>query len=226
MTEMTIASRFNGPPDSGNGGWTAGSVAAFVGGPAVVTLRMPPPLETPLTVKDEDNIIRVYAPDGALVADAAPAKVDAEPIDAVPFDEAVAISAGYPGFDAHPFPTCFVCGPAREPGDGMRLFTGRVQPGLTATPWIVPDDVLPAMTWASLDCPGGWSVGLEARPYVLGRIAAHIAAVPAPGSRCVVMGRLLSSEGRKAEVATTLFGPDGSALAWSRATWIAIAAAA
>jgi hypothetical protein len=74
-----------------------------------------------------------------------------------------------------------------------------------------------------LDCPGGWSVGIEARPYVLGRMAAHVEAVPTPGSRCVVMGRLFASEGRKAQVATVLYAPDGTALAWAHATWIAIA---
>ncbi len=105
----------------------------------------------------------------------------------------------------------------------MRLFTGRVSDGLTATPWIVPDDISEPMTWASLDCPGGWSVGLESRPYVLGRIAAHIVTMPAPQAHCVIMGRLLSSEGRKAQVATVLYGPDGDRLAWSSATWIAIA---
>jgi hypothetical protein len=78
------------------------------------------------------------------------------------------------------------------------------------------------MVWASLDCPGGWSVGIEARPYVLGRISAHIDGIPAAGDECVVMGRLLASAGRKADVAAVLFGPNGSALAWARATWIAI----
>lgn len=222
MTTLTIGNRFNGPPNSGNGGWTAGALASFVGGPAVVTLRKPPPLETELTVTSKDSIVSVYAPDGSLVADAAPATVALEPIGALPFDDAVAISAGYPGFASHPFPGCFVCGPAREPGDGLRLFTGRVADGLTATPWTVPADVSAPMTWASLDCPGGWSVGLEARPYVLGRIAGHVAAVPEPGTNCVVMGRLLANEGRKAQVATVLYAADGTALAWSHATWIAI----
>ncbi len=122
---------------------------------------------------------------------------------------------------SHPFPTCFVCGPDRAPGDGLRLFTGRLPSGDTATPWIVPDDVSAPMVWASLDCPGGWSVGIESRPYLLGRMATHVDRVPAPGDRCVVMGRLLGIEGRKAEVAAVLTGPDGAALAWSRATWIA-----
>jgi hypothetical protein len=164
----------------------------------------------------------VYDPDGVLVADAAPVDVDGEPIEPVPFARAQAVSATYPGFVSHPFPTCFVCGPEREPGDGMRLFTGRLENGDTATPWVVPHDVSEAMVWASLDCPGGWSVGIEARPYVLGRMATHVDAIPIAGTACVVMGRLLESVGRKAQVAAVLYGPTGTALAWSRATWIAI----
>ena len=44
----TIDPRFNGPPGSGNGGYTCGLVAGLLGGPAEVTLRLPPPLGTPL----------------------------------------------------------------------------------------------------------------------------------------------------------------------------------
>jgi hypothetical protein len=222
---VIIEGRYNGPPASGNGGWTAGTIAAAMdpGLGIVVTLRVPPPLATPLTVVRTPAGIAVYAPDGTSVADASPTEVIRQPIEAVSYDDAVGVSADYPGFVAHPFPTCFVCGPAREPGDGMRLFTGRLADDRTATPWTVPPDVSATMTWASLDCPGGWSVGIEARPYVLGRIAAHIEAVPTAGSRCVVMGRLLNIQGRKANVATTLHGPDGTAIAWSLSTWIAIA---
>ncbi|HEY2795225.1 MAG TPA: hypothetical protein VGJ28_22885 [Micromonosporaceae bacterium] len=219
---MIIEARYNGPPNSGNGGWTAGTVASLIDGSAVVTLRVPPPLEVPLSVHHEGTIAKVYAPDGTLVAETGPADVAREPLTSVGFERALEISASYPGFVSHPFPTCFVCGPEREPGDGMRLFTGRLPNGDTATPWHVPADVSEPMVWASLDCPGGWSVGIEARPYVLGRISAHIDGIPAAGDECVVMGRLLASAGRKADVAAVLFGPNGSALAWARATWIAI----
>lgn len=222
---MIIEKRYNGPVDSGNGGWTAGLIATLVDDPAgvVVTLRVPPPMEIPLSVEREDRIIRVYGPEHALVAEGSPTTLEPRPIAPVPFAEAVAVSANYPGFAAHPFPTCFVCGPRREPGDGMRLFPGRLPDGRTATPWHVPDDVSTAMVWASLDCPGGWSIGIEARPYVLGRVAVRVDALPEPGDECVVMGRLLDIEGRKASVATSLYGSDGRAIAYSRATWIAIA---
>jgi hypothetical protein len=48
---LIVDARHNGPPNSGNGGWTSGLIAAFVdGGIPEVTLRRPPPLDVPLTV--------------------------------------------------------------------------------------------------------------------------------------------------------------------------------
>ena len=43
---FSFAARFNGPADSGNGGYCAGVIAGFVDGPAEVSLRAPVPLDT------------------------------------------------------------------------------------------------------------------------------------------------------------------------------------
>ena len=43
---LVIDDRYNGPPASANGGYACGRIAAFVDGPARVTLRKPPPLHT------------------------------------------------------------------------------------------------------------------------------------------------------------------------------------
>ena len=43
VAQIVIKSRFNGPPDSGNGGYVCGVVASAVEGPSIVTLRKPPP---------------------------------------------------------------------------------------------------------------------------------------------------------------------------------------
>ncbi len=57
---LTIARRFNGPPESGNGGYVSGRLAqAYTAefgelpedAKIEVTLRKPPPLETPLTLR-------------------------------------------------------------------------------------------------------------------------------------------------------------------------------
>jgi hypothetical protein len=46
MQTITIARRFRGPPNSGNGGYVCGMLARYITGAAEVTLRAPPPLET------------------------------------------------------------------------------------------------------------------------------------------------------------------------------------
>ena len=54
--EMIIAGRFNGPDGSGNGGYSAGLFALAASGGhgdgVEVTLRLPPPLDTPLELVD------------------------------------------------------------------------------------------------------------------------------------------------------------------------------
>jgi UDP-2,3-diacylglucosamine pyrophosphatase LpxH len=51
MATLSIDRRFCGPPGSGNGGYTAGRLAALIGDPAEITLRRPPPLETEMRVE-------------------------------------------------------------------------------------------------------------------------------------------------------------------------------
>ncbi|WP_435206239.1 hypothetical protein [Micromonospora sp. bgisy143] len=213
---MRIESRYNGPTGSGNGGWSAGLFATAAGpGPVEVTLRRPPPLDTELTLVDGE----VRDPAGDLVAEVRPT----DAVDAVvpPVDAATAAEAAtrYPGFAAHPYPGCFVCGPGRT--DGLRIFPGRLPDGRTAAPFRAPEQVDDATVWAALDCPGGWTVLAPERPYLLGRIAAVVAARPAPGDECVVTGALIGVDGRKALVHTSLYGPDGTLLGAARATWIA-----
>lgn len=232
---MIIDPRYNGPPGSANGGYAAGLVAAALGAGrtgCVVMLRTPPPLATPLREAQG----RVYAGE-QLIAEAEPVEVTGEPPAPVGYEAAVAAAAAYPGFTHHPFPTCFVCGPERATGDGLRIFPGPADAGhgdtghgdtstahtlrRTAAPWLVPDDVSPLLMWAALDCPGGWAVIAPDRTYLLGRLAAVVAQVPAPGTRCVAVGELVAAAGRKAQVRTAVYAADGTVpLAHAEATWI------
>jgi hypothetical protein len=221
--DMQIASRYNGPPGSGNGGWCAGAFAVATGAGAdgrafEVTLRVPPPLETPLTAADG----KVATPDGTLVAEVVPVPDAGAGVAPVSLAEARAATAGYPGFADHPFPTCFVCGPERP--DGLRIFAGPLPDGRMAAPWVVPPDVSVETMWAALDCPGGWSALHSGQVYLLGRIAVAVDALPAPGSTCVVVGATASAQGRKAVVDSSIYAPDGRRLATARATWIAVKA--
>src|SRR5438105_1977939 len=60
MNVLTIPSRFNGPAGIGNGGYVCGRIAAYVDGRATVTLRRPPPLDTPMEVeRDDEGAVRV-----------------------------------------------------------------------------------------------------------------------------------------------------------------------
>jgi hypothetical protein len=232
---MEIPARFNGPPGSGNGGWAAGAFAvaagARVGGPPVeVTLRVPPPLDTELTVADG-----AVLHGETLVASLAAAGGELVPVAPVDPATAAAAARSYPGFTHHPFPTCYVCGPDRP--DGLRIFSGpvgdgqssvrsraaagRLDGGRTAAPWTVPADVGLPTVWAALDCPGGWTVLQGGRTYLLGRIAAIADELPEPGVTCVVVGEATELAGRKASVNSSVYSPDGRLLATARATWIA-----
>jgi hypothetical protein len=214
---MIIASRFNGPPGTGNGGYSAGTFAALVdsGGVPEVTLVKPPPLDVRLGAGEAG----VVDPAGQVIATvrAVPAFEAVAP--RVSLDAATEAATRYAGFADHPFPTCYVCGPERA--DGLRIFPGPVD-GVVAAPFTAPAQVTAETVWAALDCPGGWSVLSAGRAYVLGRMAAIIAEPPAPGSESVVVGVLSGTEGRRAAVHTALYTPAGTLLAHARATWVAI----
>jgi hypothetical protein len=225
---LTVGHRFRGPSDSGNGGYVCGRLAAQTGAPqigfgVVVTLRQPPPLDTPLAVVSEGDGVRLVHGD-ALVAEAAGSRLDVAAVPPVDIAAARAASRRYPGFDKHPFPECFVCGPDRDPGDALRLFPGRLGDGRTACVWTVTDEFAgrPELVWAALDCPGGWSAEIEGRPMVLGRMTAAVDALPEGSEDCVVMGQLLGSEGRKTWTASTVYGSDGRELGRAHAIWISI----
>jgi hypothetical protein len=154
-TDLTIASRFRGPAKSGNGGYTAGSLAERVPPPddpetvptVAVTLRRPPPLDVPMPVTqlaagDPGNgtggPLTVLSFDGAPVAEARVVDADLVPVDEVGAEAAAAAMAGYPGLRVHPFAGCFACGPDRAEGDGLRIFPGPVTAedrGLVASLW-------------------------------------------------------------------------------------------
>jgi hypothetical protein len=175
---------------------------------------VPPPLDTELRWDGERLL------DGDLVvAEGHAAEVEGEPPGPVSFARAEEASRHYPGFEAHAFPTCFVCGPDRE--DGLRIFAAAVDgTGVVAAPW-VPTEVSTELVWAALDCPGAIAVGWDARGvFLLGRMAADVRELPRVGERCVVVARPDGEEGRKLFAATALYGEDGRLLGRARQTWI------
>lgn len=230
---MTIARRFNGPPESGNGGYVSGLLAQHFeqefgevpeSANVQVTLRKPPPLETDLGVRrpPESDTLRLMN-GSLLIAEAEMVEADPDGIvEPVSLDEAVAAAKSYVGLTDHPFPECFVCGPSHP--TGLHIYPGWVdgRPDTVAAPWI-PEDIGPEFVWAALDCPGGWAPGgLATRPMVLGRMSAHVSGLPEIGAPCILVGRHVRTEGRKSFTASTLYGPDGEVLGHAEAVWIAV----
>ena len=188
-----------------------------------VTLRLPPPLERPLTVTRDGE--RVLLLDGeALVAEA---------------------RAGDPGVTP-PTPPTLRRGGGRRPraerargarsstsassaarrpeGDGLEIHAGLVagrDDGLVATTWVARD-VRPEIVWAVIDCPGAYSLHGDGRgDPLLARITARVDRLPEEGERCVVAAWPLDEDGRKRHAATALYGEDGLPIAVSRQLWIA-----
>jgi hypothetical protein len=230
---LTIPERFNGPPGSANGGYACGRVAALVGADVVsVSLRLPPPIDTPLRVGRDGERVELRAGD-ALVAEGEPAELLLDVPPAVAPDAAAAASAaGREHWCAHhPFPTCFACGPDRTPGDGLRLFPGELEDGRFATDW-TPDaslddgsgHVLPEHVWAALDCPTSAPVANFAAgpPMVLARLTARLGCSVEVGERHAIVSWPVAHDGRKHRGACALFDSQGRLLCASEALWIEV----
>jgi len=219
LTQVVIPSRFNGPPGSANGGYACGLLAAHVAGDAEVTLRVPPPLDTPLSVVSEGERMELRDQD-RLVAEAISISFALQVPKAVSLPEADFASGEFAGFLHHNYSTCFVCGPDRA--DGLAIFPGPVAGReLVAAPWIPAGATPPEVVWAALDCPSGWAVDdFQREGILLGRMAARLLKTPRPGEPHVVIGWGRGVEGRKRHAGSALFTAAGKLLASSRSTWI------
>jgi hypothetical protein len=230
---LTITARHNGPPGSANGGYTCGLLAQQVGAEAIeVTLRKPPPLERPLEVAGDAEHVELR--DGErLVAEAHPAELLLDVPEAVPAEELEhAEAGGHERWTAkHPFPTCFVCGPERAPGDGLRIFPLALPgyDGMFGARWR-PDESLaaadgsvrPEYVWAALDCPTSAPVANfgAGPPMVLARMTARLGCSVRTGEQHSILSWPLARDGRKREAAAALYDSAGRMLCASKALWI------
>lgn len=230
-TRIIIDRRFRGPPESGNGGYVCGRAAAFLEGDAEVTLHRPPPLGTPLNVVIHGSERVTLGDESGPVAEGRRTGLNL-PVPLTPsFDQALRAAEAYTGFRDHIYPTCFVCGPARNTGDGLRIFAGPLSgKNGVAAPWIphrsLGDNtgrVKTEYVWAALDCPGYFAINRDThRSMLLGRLAAALRHQPNTGDRCVIVGWPILSEGRKHQAATALLSEAGEVLARALATWIEV----
>lgn len=223
---FTIDPRFRGPPNSANGGYCCGCIARLSGEPVEVTLKSPPPLAKRLEFVEGE-----LRHEGTVLASTRATDLEFELPTPISFDEASARERHYIGHTAHPYPECFVCGPRREAGDGLRIFPGRSQQHEPVAAGFVPDETLAdaeglvgtEFLWSALDCPGYFGVSREPTKALLGRMTGAIERPVRVGERLIVMAWSLGRDGRKLHAASALLDEAGEPVARSRQTWIEVA---
>ena len=230
---ITIPRRFNGPPDSANGGYVCGKLAQFVQGPVAVRLKAPPPLDTELRIeRTEDGAL--LRDGGTIVAEARATTIDIEVPQAPSYATAVAAAVKYRGFEIRVYSDCFVCGPDRPHGDGLRIFAGDVaDSGLVASPWTPHDSLAdssglpdasglipPEIIWAALDCPGAFTFPQVPGVSVLGELAVNIEGEVHAGEPHLISAWFIGQEGRKRYAGSALYTAAGERRAIAKATWI------
>jgi hypothetical protein len=241
LTEIIIDKRYCGPPNSGNGGYVCGRLAQHMSGAVEVTLRAPTPLDTPLATSATGDGAWELRDGAKVVATGRAVDVELARLETASFEEARAaelLTLVKP--HEHPLPTCFVCGPARAEGDGLRIFAGplghRARTPVLAASWI-PDPnlaaedglVAPEFLWSALDCPTGFacncdpqSNAVDKTPLLLGRMSARIETCPRPGDRCIITAWPTGRDGRKRMAEAALHDEAGKLLAVAKTTWIAV----
>jgi hypothetical protein len=211
-----------------------------------VSLHAPPPLDVAMPVARAADAGVTASYDGRPVLSAVCGHDDVLDVPPVGPDEARAAQTSYAGLVSHPFPTCFSCGTGRAEGDALRIFPGRVEdapaeggdparPRVAAT-WIPDPSVaedfhayvdehprasLP-VTWAALDCVGGWAGDLGERLMVLARMTARLDSLPVIGEEHVLVGMGRGHEGRKAWTSSTMYDADGRVVGSAAHLWIAV----
>lgn len=232
--ELVIEQRFRGPPFSGQGGYSAGLVAERIQADcASVTLRLPPPLDRPLTrAEGDDGTVRLFDGD-QLIAEGAPADLDLDVPAPITLEQAHAAEQHSPWADRHPFPDCFGCGPNRSQEEAVAITVGAVEGATvrghqlyagTWTPLAEFADagaVTPLFVWAALDCPTSWpALPPGANVAVLGRLTCRLIAAIKPEVTHTVIAWHVGSEGRKHRGAAAIHTPSGELCAYSEGLWI------
>jgi hypothetical protein len=242
MNHLVIEKRFCGPPKSGNGGYVCGLLAAHIDGSAEVTLLAPPPLGQRLNVLSREHGVELRK-DGTTLAIARAVHIDVPEIPIVDFCEAQdAVRRSRYDQSRHPLPMCFVCGPARMDGDGLRIIPAAVpscpdhKMGTLVAPWapyanLASEDgtIAGEFIWAALDCPTGFAavgarhLGMTGdETILLGRMSARIERRPRPGDRCIIVAWPTGRDGRKLLANSALLNSEGDILAVARAIWLVV----
>jgi len=228
VPSLTVDERFCGPPGCANGGYLAGLLAQFSQDLVQVRIERPIPLQVPLEVRSDAAGALELVREGAILARAQPVAFELAVPQPPDYLRALDASCHFIGFDRHAFPDCFVCGPGRARGDGLRIFAGELSgEDRVAATW-VPDvslsagngKVRPEFMSAALDCPGYFAARSDGVPMLLGEFTAHVDRCVHIDEPCIVVGWRIAVSGRKYEVGTALFDYDGDLCARARALWV------
>ena len=240
LETIIVDRRFRGPPRSANGGYICGRLARHIDGSAQVTLRHPPPLDAELDLRSDTasgGVVLMHA--GREIAAAVPVPLAVGRWSVPSYAEAAAAAARTFPASRHPLPTCFVCGPARREGDGLRLHVGPLAAdddawsGVLAAPWAPHTSLADAeglvreeFVWAALDCPTAYASSSAdgLRTMLLGRQTVRIERRPTAGERLIVLARATGVERRKNFADAALVDEAGRVLAECRAVWIEVSA--
>ena len=254
IDEIIIPPRFCGPPDTTNGGYLAGKLAGYFsqGSPVSISFRAATPLDTPLSVVEAENdqgkIVQIM--DGETILAIANNKLLDIPIPTLPNIEKISqVKMQCAGFEGHPFPECFVCGPDRPVGDGLGIYPGPVCnehsnehsndvsndgfSNIVAAEWELLEDLKDSRNqiksefiWAALDCVSAFA-NLEKPenqylvPMVLGKLSAKIES-PLEGEKAYVIAWPVKVEGRKAIANSAVFNQQKECIAVGQAVWISL----
>ena len=200
-------------------GTRAGSSPGARAGPAVVSLKAPPPLDRPLEVERSTTV-------SSCATASSRGRGPAREVDSI--RPAGCVRRGCAA-EGGPFwtprtsvPECFVCGPLRDAGDGLRIFVGPVDGRATvrappSAAWTPPTI---ARRRRRRDARGARLGGARLPhersgrqrpdapgflPIVLARLAVRIDAPVICGEPHVVMAWKLGVDGRKRESAAALY---------------------
>ena len=241
MKSVVIENRFCGPPNSANGGYVCGLLAAHIHGDAEITLRAPPPLGQRLAIVASEHGVELRK-DETTLATGRIVHIDVAEIPIVNFSEAEDAVRRTPYDESsHKLPMCFVCGPARAHGDGLRILAGPLarpdlKMGTFAATWVPYSNlasgdgvVADEFIWAALDCPTGYAAlgaqhlgmtGVET--ILLGRMRARIEKRPRPGDPCIIVAWPTDRDGRKLFASSALLSSNGEFLAVAQAIWLLV----
>lgn len=233
---LVVDPRFCGPPEVANGGYVAGLLARELDGPVEVSLRAPTPLATPLDIAVDASGARTLLHAGLELARAARAELALELRPPPPAAEIAARAGGCRAMRTHPFPGCFVCGPNRATGDGLRVFPGMVAASDAVAALWTPDlslcdargRVAPEFLWAALDCPSAFPL-LESEasralePMVLAKLCVALDGELNGGETARLVAWPIAQEGRRGTAGAAIYGESGHLVGRARATWVSLA---